>query len=422
MPGAVRVEAVRVLVTDVPGRTEAVTAMTVRRKRMPVRVERLAAGEAVSGPTASEAGIGANGGRRPETSEQHEGHDAEGDVRLLHDCGPARETVRPGANAVKPARPGPGYKEEEIDAVMTEASLSVPLARYAWLSIATALCTVALKTVAWILTDSVGLLSDALESLVNVGAAVMLLAMLRIAAKPADDTHAYGRNKAEYFASGFEGMLVIVAAGAIAYSATSRLLHPRQLEHAVVGLTLTTVASALNFFVSRLLARAGRRYRSIALEADAQHLMTDVWTSAGVFVGVALVALTGWLVLDPLIALAVAVNILFIGWRLLKESVGGLMDAAWPADERAALDSVLDDFRADGLRFHAVRTRRSGARRFASFHVLVPGTWTVQQGHDVLEEIERRIATRVPAVTVDTHLEPIEDPSSYQDQQLDRDR
>jgi cation diffusion facilitator family transporter len=297
-----------------------------------------------------------------------------------------------------------------------------PLTRYAWLSIGAAVCTVSLKTAAWVFTSSVGLLSDALESLVNAGAAVMLLAMLRVAARPADDTLAYGRTKAEYFASGFEGVLVIVAAAAIAYSATSRLLHPRPLEHAGAGLVLTTVASGLNLLVSRLLTRAGRRHRSIALEADAQHLMSDVWTSAGVIAGIVIVTLTGWLVLDPLIALAVAVNILVIGWRLLGESVGGLMDAAWPAEDRMALESVLDEFRADGLRFHAVRTRRAGARRFASFHVLVPGKWTVQRGHDLLEEIERRVAKRVPAVTLDTHVEPIEDPSSYQDQQLDRDQ
>ena len=302
-----------------------------------------------------------------------------------------------------------------------EALPSPTITRYAWLSIGTAVSTVALKTIAWRLTDSVGLLSDALESLVNVGAAVMLLAMLRIAARPADDRHAYGRTKAEYFASGFEGVLVVVAAGAIAYSATLRLLQPRPLEHAGVGLALTAVASALNFAVARRLMRAGRRHRSIALEADAQHLMTDVWTSAGVILGVAVVAVTGWQVLDPVIALGVAVNILVIGWRLLRESVDGLMDAAWSAEERAILESVLNEFRAAGVRFHAVRTRRSGARRFASFHVLVPGDWTVQRGHDLLEQIERRIAERVPAVTVGTHLEPVEDPASYRDQHLDRD-
>jgi cation diffusion facilitator family transporter len=305
---------------------------------------------------------------------------------------------------------------------MRDARPSAPLARYAWLSLATAFGTVALKMLAWVLTSSVGLLSDALESLVNVGAAVMLLAMLRIAGRPADDEHAYGRHKVEYFASGFEGMLVVIAAVAIAYTATARLLHPRLLDQPGIGLTLTTAAAGVNFVVSRVLTRAGRRYRSIALQADAQHLMTDVWTSAGVIVAVSLVALTGWLVLDPLIAFAVAVNILFIGWRLLRTSIDGLMDAAWPPEERLVLDSVLDEFRAQGLGFHAVRTRCSGPRRFASFHVLVPGTWTVQQGHDLLEDIEQRIAKRVPSVTLDTHLEPIEDPSSYRDQQLDRDR
>lgn len=306
--------------------------------------------------------------------------------------------------------------------VTRDASSSAALARYAWLSLAAAFATLALKILAWVLTSSVGLLSDALESLVNVGASVMLLAMLRIAGRPADDEHAYGRDKAEYFASGFEGMLVVIAAVAIAYTATARLLHPRLLDHAGIGLILTTAAAGVNFVVSRMLMRAGRRYRSIALQADAQHLMTDVWTSAGVIVAVSLVALTGWVVLDPLVALAVAINILLIGWRLLQTSIGGLMDAAWPTEERMVLESVLDEFRAQGLRVHAVRTRCSGPRRFASFHVLVPGTWTVQQGHDLLEDIEQRIAKRVPSVTLDTHLEPIEDPSSYQDQELDRHR
>lgn len=296
------------------------------------------------------------------------------------------------------------------------------LSRYAWLSIAASIVTVLLKLAAWRLTGSVGLLSDAMESLINVGAAVMLLAMLRIAARPSDDGHAYGHSKAEYFASGFEGVLVVVAAGGIAYAATLRLLHPRPVEYAGVGLAITIVASAVNFVVARILMRAGRQHRSIALEADARHLMTDVWTSGGVVLGVTLVVLTGWLVLDPLIALAVAVNIIFIGWRLLKESILGLMDAAWSADDQAELQRVLGEYRARGIDFHAVRTRRAGARRFASFHVLVPGAWTVQQGHDLLEDIERRIAERFVSVTVDTHLEPAEDPTSYQDEGLERDR
>ena len=294
------------------------------------------------------------------------------------------------------------------------------LTRYAWLSIVASLTTLTLKAAAWALTGSVGLLSDALESLVNVGAALMLLSMLRIATRPADAGHAYGHSKAEYFASGLEGVLVVVAAGGIAYAATSRLLHPRPLEHAGVGLTLTIVASAVNYGVARVLLRVGRTHRSIALEADAQHLLTDVWTSAGVILGVALVVLTGWLVLDPLIALAVALNIVLIGWRLVKDSILGLMDAAWPNEEQALLERVLAEYRARGIEFHAVRTRRAGVRRFASLHVLVPGRWTVQQGHDLLEEIERRIGERVGSVTVDTHLEPVEDPASYRDQQLER--
>lgn len=300
------------------------------------------------------------------------------------------------------------------------AGASTALTRYAWLSVTAAIVTLALKTVASTLTSSVGLLADALESLVNLGAAVMLLVMLRIAARPADEGHAYGHTKAEYIASAFEGLLVIVAAAGIAWTATSRLVHPRPLEHAGLGLAVTTLASGVNLLVARVLMRAARRHRSIALEADAQHLMTDVWTSAGVVVGVGLVVLTGWLALDPLIALLVAGNIMFIGGTLLTRSVLGLMDAAWPMEERAALDRVLDEFRARGIQFHALRTRRSGARRFASFHVLVPGAWTVQQGHDLLEEIEHRIAQRLAGVTIDTHLEPVEDPASYRDQGLER--
>ena len=295
------------------------------------------------------------------------------------------------------------------------------MTRYAWLSLAAALGTLALKSVAWAFTGSVGLLSDALESLVNVGAALMLLSMLRIAARPADEGHAYGHSKAEYFASGFEGVLVVLAAGGIAYAASTRLLHPRPLQHIGLGLGLTVVASAVNFVVARVLMRAGRTHRSIALEADAQHLMTDVWTSVAVVLGVGLVGLTGWLVLDPLIAFAVAINIVLIGWRLLAESILGLMDAAWSREDQALLAGVLDEFRARGIAFHAVRTRRAGTRRFASFHVLVPGRWTVQEGHDLVEEIDGRIAELVPGVIVDTHLEPIEDPASYRDQRLERD-
>jgi cation diffusion facilitator family transporter len=295
-----------------------------------------------------------------------------------------------------------------------------PAHHWMWLSIAAALVTMGLKTLAWWLTGSVGLLSDALESLVNLGAAVVGLSMLRLAAQPADDGHAYGHGKAEYFASGFEGALIAVAALAIAWAAWPRLVEPRPIEQPGIGLAIVALAAAVNGVVALLLRRAGRQHRSLALEADAQHLLTDVWTSAGVIIGVALAFLTGWLRLDALIALAVAAHILWTGWRLLGESAAGLMDAVWPAAERAQLDAILDDFRGEGIDFHAIRTRRAGARRFVSFHVLVPGAWSVQRGHDFVERIEARIDTVLAPVSVLTHLEPIEDPASHRDQSLDR--
>jgi cation diffusion facilitator family transporter len=299
-------------------------------------------------------------------------------------------------------------------------SQQCPAHHWMWLSVAAALATMGLKTLAWDLTGSVGLLSDALESLVNLGAALVGLGMLRLAAQPADEGHAYGHGKAEYLASGFEGALIAVAALAIAWAAWPRLLVPRPIEQPGIGLAIVALAAAINGVVALLLRRAGRRHRSLTLEADAQHLFTDVWTSAGVIAGVALVALTGWMRLDALVALAVAAHILWTGWRLLGESAAGLMDAAWPQAERAELDAILDGFRGAGIDFHAIRTRRAGARRFVSFHVLVPGAWSVQRGHDFVERIEARIAAEMAPVSVLTHLEPIEDPVSHSDLALDR--
>jgi cation diffusion facilitator family transporter len=294
------------------------------------------------------------------------------------------------------------------------------LVRFAWLSIAAAIATIALKAAAWWLTGSVGLLSDALESFVNLGAAIVTLAMLTVAARPPDEEYAYGYSKAEYFASGLEGALILVAAVAIGYAAIGRLLAPQPIERIGLGLGVSVVASAINFGVARVLARAGRRYRSIALEADAQHLMTDVWTSAGVVSGVALVGLTGWLWLDPLIALAVAAHIVWIGVGIVRRSVVGLLDRALPEAERRAIDAVLDGFRAEGIEFHALRTRAAAGRSFVSMHVLVPGAWSVQRGHDVVEAIEERVREAVSGASVFTHLEPREDPASYQDETLDR--
>ncbi len=294
------------------------------------------------------------------------------------------------------------------------------LKRYAWLSIAAAIATILLKGLAWWLTGSVGLLSDALESFVNLAAAIMALAMLSLAAEPEDENHPHGHGKAEYFASAFEGFLILVAAASIAYAAVDRLLHPQGLEAVGVGLAVSVAASLINLAVARILMKVGKEQNSITLEADAHHLLTDVWTSAGVIVGVALVWATDWRWLDPVIALLVAVNIVWTGWQLLHRSASGLMDAALPTEQIDAIEMVLADYRARGLEFHALRTRQAGARAFATLHVLVPGEWTVQVGHDWLERIEADIRAAVPRIHVTTHLEPREDPLSLSDQVLDR--
>ncbi len=294
------------------------------------------------------------------------------------------------------------------------------LVRYAWLSIAAALATILLKGCAWWLTGSVGLLSDALESFVNLAGALMALAMLTIAARPADDSHAYGHGKAEYFSSGFEGLLILFAALGIAVAAIGRLLEPRPLEQVGIGLLVSLLATAINLVTARILLAAGRAHRSITLEADAHHLMSDVWTSAGVVAGVGAVALTGWLWLDPLLALLVAGHIVWTGWRLLHRSADGLMDGALPAAQHAEVIAVLERYRAGGIDFHALRTRQSGSRSFVSVHVLVPGAWTVQAAHELAERLEEDIRTALPHASVFTHLEPIEDPVSHADIPLDR--
>lgn len=298
--------------------------------------------------------------------------------------------------------------------------LTVSLKRYAYLSIAAAIATILLKGTAWWLTGSVGLLSDALESFVNLAGALMALAMLSLAAEPADENHAYGHGKAEYFSSAFEGFLILVAAVSIGYAAVDRLQHPQAIEAVGIGLGVSVVASLINFATARILMKVGREQNSITLEADAHHLLTDVWTSVGVIAGVALVWLTGWLWLDPVIALVVAANIVWTGWQLLHRSASGLMDAAIPAENIEAVKGVLEGYRSNGLDFHALRTRQAGMRAFVSLHVLVPGVWTVQQGHDWLERIEADIRKVVPNCHVTTHLEPIEDPASLFDEPLDR--
>jgi cation diffusion facilitator family transporter len=295
------------------------------------------------------------------------------------------------------------------------------LTRFAWLSIGAALATMALKSVAYWLTGSVGLLSDAMESLVNLAGALMALSMLTVAARPADEDHPYGHGKAEYFSAGVEGTLILIAAASIAYAAVQRLLHPRPLEQLGLGLAVSVAASAVNFVVALILLRAAKTHRSATLRANAHHLMTDVWTSGGVLVGVGAVAVTGWQRLDPIVAIAVAFNIVWTGSRIVQESVSGLMDAALPVAEQEVLKALLERYAHEGVQYHALRTRQSGARRFVSLHVLVPADWTVQQGHDTLERIEADIARALPPATVFTHLEPIGDPAAMNDLDLHRD-
>ncbi|HZP86938.1 MAG TPA: cation diffusion facilitator family transporter [Burkholderiales bacterium] len=291
---------------------------------------------------------------------------------------------------------------------------------YAWLSIGAAVATIGLKTLAYWLTGSVGLLSDALESLVNLAAAIIALLMIRLAARPPDEDHAFGYSKAEYFASGVEGALIFVAAAAIAVTAVRRLLSPTPLEQLGLGMAVSLLATLINLAVGVGLVRAGHRHNSIALEADGRHLLTDVWTSAGVLVGLLAVTVTGWLRLDPVIALAVAANILWTGYRLLARSARGLLDQALPAGDREAIAQVLARYEARSIRFHALRTRQAAGQSFISVHVLVPGAWTVQRGHELLEEIERDLRTTIPGAAVFTHLEPVEDPVSMQDAELHR--
>ena len=298
---------------------------------------------------------------------------------------------------------------------------SNPLEKYAWLSIAAALATIGLKTLAWWMTGSVGLLSDALESTVNLAAALLALSMLRLAAAPPDKNHPHGFSKAEYLAAGIEGSLIVLAAAGIIASAVPRLIEPRELESPMLGLSLTVLASAINFACGMLLIRVGRAEHSIALEADGKHLMTDVWTSAGVIVGVALVFATGWLRLDPLIALAVAVHIIWTGIGLVRRSASGLLDAAISREDQEELGKLLAEYaNRYGISFHAVRTRQAGARRFITFHILVPDEWTVARAHHLSEEIESRIRSLVPNASLLTHIEPISSPASYDDQELDR--
>lgn len=299
-----------------------------------------------------------------------------------------------------------------------------PLTDYAFLSLLASIVVLALKVFAWRITGSVALLSDALETVANVGGALMAILMLRLAEQPPDKDHAFGHNKAEYFSSGLEGVLIFVAALFIVGEAVDRLLFAQPLRMPAAGLSIAAVSTLINLVVAFLLRRAGRAYDSVTLTADARHLFTDVWTTAGVIVGITLAVATGWLWLDSAVAVGVAIHVLWIGIHLIRESATGLMDVSWPDSEQATLRRVLDEFRALGdvgdIEFHAIRTRCAAARRFVEFHALVPGHWSVKRGHDLVESLEARLAEEFSCITASIHLEPSDDPASYSDEGLDR--
>ena len=291
----------------------------------------------------------------------------------------------------------------------------VALTRFAWLSISAALITIVLKTIAYLMTGSVGLLSDALEAIVNLVGAVIALSMLIIAARPPDESHMFGHSKAEYFASTAEGLLILFAAGGIMWTAIERLISPRPLEQLGVGLAVSTLAALVNLGAARILIATGKKRNSITLEADGQHLMTDVWTSVVVIGGIAVVAVTNWYILDPILAILVALNIIWTGAKLLKRSVAGFMDAALPADEQQLVEKVIASYQERGVQFHAIRTRQSAARRFVSVHMLVPGAWTLHDAHHIAEDFEGDVRSQLKDAIVHTHLEPIDDEISIVD-------
>lgn len=277
---------------------------------------------------------------------------------------------------------------------------------YMWLSIAAAVATIVLKLVAWQLTDSVGLMSDALESFVNLAGAAFGLWMVTIAHHPPDAEHPFGHGKAEYFSAGVEGLLIFGAAVAIIVSSIERLVARAPLQPLDLGLALSTGASLVNLAVARTLARAARRHRSTALMADSRHLMTDVWTSAGVIVGLAIAGLTGLDWLDPVLALLVAANIAREAVRLVREAADGLLDRALPPDELASVQAVLDRFAPRGAVFAHVRTRHAGSQSFLAADLLVPRDWNIVRAHDLADEVEAALREALPHLTATLHIEP----------------
>lgn len=294
------------------------------------------------------------------------------------------------------------------------------LTKFAWLSIFTAIVTIILKSIAYFLTGSVGLLSDAVESLVNLAAGIIALFMLKIAETPPDADHSYGHSKAEYFASIMEGIFIFIAAIAIIASAIERIIHPKLIEQAYLGLGISIAASIANYITAQKLLKIGKKHHSITLEADGHHLMTDVITTAGVIMAVFFVAITGFQILDPIVAILVAINIIFTGSSLIKRSILGLLDTSISREQLEIINNIFKKYERKGLKFHGLRTRQSAQRKFVEFHVLSPGIWTVKKGHDLLEDIEKDIRDLIKNVTITTHLEPVEDPRSLKDISIER--
>lgn len=292
--------------------------------------------------------------------------------------------------------------------------------RLLFASVGVAIVTIALKTLAWVLTDSVGLLSDAMESLVNLAAAVFGVVMVTIAARPADDDHPYGHHKAEYFSSGFEGILIIAAAAGIFWAAALRLMNPQPLEQVGLGLALSVASSALNGLMAWLMLRSARAHRSIALEADAKHLLTDVWTSAGVILGIAAVHLTGWLWLDPVVAMGVALNIIKEGVHLIWRSTQGLMDEAVEPEVLTTIRETLAGFEhrrgsSSIIRFDHLTTRRAGQRRFVDVHMHMPASWTLGRAAALRTSVEQALMSAVPGLRATIQLLPSDVEAHFDD-------
>lgn len=287
--------------------------------------------------------------------------------------------------------------------------------KYVWISIAASIATIMLKGGAYYLTGSVGLLSDALESFINLAAAVTALVMITIAMTPPDRDHPFGHSKAEYFSSVIEGTLILIAAIAIGVTSTERLMNPQPLQELGAGLLISASASLINLLTAMVMLKAGKRLNSITLEADARHLMTDVWTTGGVLLGLLLVKITGWIILDPLIAILVAVNIVFTGFKLIKRSVAGLMDEALSDDELNRVKSILDKYRKQRITYHSLYTRKAASKNFIFLHLIMPGNWHISRGHEMTKEIELKIEKILPDSDVFIHIEPLNDPDSFDD-------